>query len=74
MVYQLIFAGIAICLLFFPQFYLVSSIQKVHNINNKVISLFGYIPMEDLQELVKKCEFFIFKYTEESEKKSLKYS
>lgn len=59
--------GIA-CLLFF-EFLLIPIVFSVQRTNNKVLSLFGYIPISDINELANKCERFMANNLEERTEK-----
>ena len=38
---------------------LIPIVSQVHDTNNKVLSLFGIIPVKDLKDLVTKCEIYM---------------
>jgi hypothetical protein len=38
---------------------LIPIVSQVHDTNNKVLSLFGIIPVKDLKDLVAKCEVYM---------------
>lgn len=38
---------------------LIPIVSQVHDTNNKVLSLFGIIPIKDLKDLVAKCEMYM---------------
>ena len=55
---------LGIIFVFCAQLILVPIIFSVHKTNNKVLSLFGYIPPSEIKELVGKCEIFILNFLE----------
>jgi PAS domain S-box-containing protein len=65
---------LGICFLFLSQMVLIPIVFSVHKTNNKVLSLFGYIPAAEITELANKCERFIVKHLEDrSEKKEYSF-
>ncbi|CAD8137448.1 unnamed protein product [Paramecium pentaurelia] len=50
--------SLAIASLVIAQFFLVPIVLKVHNINNKVMSLFGLLTQKDIKELAQRSEQF----------------
>ena len=49
---------------------LIPIVFKVYKTNNKVLSLFGGIPVLEIKELVFKCEKYIQQFLEEKSHKS----
>jgi uncharacterized membrane protein len=60
---------IACCILFLSQFILIPIVFSVHRTNNKVLSLFGFIPTPEITELAQKCERYIVSWLEERNEK-----
>ena len=60
---------VACILLVISQFILVPIVFSVHKTNNKVLSLFGYIPTLEIHELAQKCERYIVNHLEERTEK-----
>lgn len=48
-----------IIFIFFSQVILIPIVFRVHNTNNKVLSLFVYIPPHEITQLVHKCETYL---------------
>ena len=48
-----------------PQLFIIPKIFSVNKTNMKVLSLFGYIPPEEVEELAERCEQFILIYLDE---------
>lgn len=44
---------------------MIPIVFSVHRTNNKVLSLFGYIPIDEINELAGRCERYIQKYLDE---------
>ena len=60
---------LGIIFVFCAQLILIPIIFSVHKTNNKVLSLFGYIPPFEIKELVGKCEIFIVNFLEAKNEK-----
>jgi len=60
---------VGLLVLFLSQLVLIPIVFSVHRTNNKVLSLFGYIPINEINELAAKCERFIQKYLEDYQDK-----
>jgi hypothetical protein len=56
---------LGIIFLFLSQFVLIPKVFEVHKMNNKVISLFGMIPPEEIRGLAIRCEKFMSGYLED---------
>eukprot|EP01017_Pseudomicrothorax_dubius_P031785 TRINITY_DN4093_c0_g1_i1.p1 TRINITY_DN4093_c0_g1~~TRINITY_DN4093_c0_g1_i1.p1 ORF type:complete len:786 (+),score=179.07 TRINITY_DN4093_c0_g1_i1:207-2564(+) len=57
-----IFLIAEVAFIIFSQMILIPIVLSVHKTNNKVLSLFGYIPRHEIEELVSKCENYVVKY------------
>mgnify|MGYP007016668501 FL=1 len=55
----------ALVLVFIFEFAIVPSIFSVQKTNNRVLSLFGYIPEASIDELAEKCEIFLENYIDD---------
>ncbi|KAL4459259.1 hypothetical protein ABPG73_001296 [Tetrahymena malaccensis] len=55
----LIIMIVALLILVITQIILIPIVFSVIKTNNKVLSLFGYIPLEEIKELANRCEQFI---------------
>jgi hypothetical protein len=62
MILGIVFLILAICIL-------IPIVFSVHKTNNKVLSLFGTIPLAEIRELAFKCERYIVNYLEDSNEK-----
>ena len=60
---------LGIIFVFCAQIILVPIVFSVHKTNNKVLSLFGYIPPAEITELAGKCERFIINHLEDKNEK-----
>lgn len=60
---------VGLLVLFLSQLVLIPIVFSVHRTNNKVLSLFGYIPVNEINELASRCERFIQKYLEDYQDK-----
>jgi hypothetical protein len=60
---------VGLIILFLSQLILIPIVFSVQRMNNKVLSLFGYIPLNEISELASKCERFIQKYLEDYQDK-----
>lgn len=60
---------LGIIFLFLSQFVLIPKVFEVHKMNNKVISLFGMIPPDEIRGLAIKCENFMQGYLEDRAEK-----
>ena len=60
---------LGIVFVLFAQLILVPIVFSVDKTNNKVLSLFGYIPPLEIGELAGKCEKFITNYIEDKNEK-----
>ena len=58
LIFMIIFI-VSLVVLFLSQFILVPIVFTVQRTNNKVLSLFGYIPIGEINELAAKAERFI---------------
>lgn len=64
----------AISLLFVSILILIPIVFSVHKTNNRVLSLFGYIPLNEISELAAKCERYMQTHLEDhKERKDLSY-
>jgi len=54
-----------IVLLFVSELILIPIVFSVHRTNNRVLSLFGYIPLSEISELAAKCERYMQNYLED---------
>lgn len=50
---------VGIVVLFLSQLLLIPIVFNVHRTNNRVLSLFGIIPLEEIKILVAKCENYM---------------
>jgi hypothetical protein len=63
-----------ILLLFLSELILIPIVFSVHRTNNRVLSLFGFIPLGEITELAAKCEHYMDTYLEDHrEKKEYSY-
>ena len=60
---------IGLIILFISQIVLIPIVFSVQRTNNRVLSLFGYIPTREIKELAGRCERFIQKYLEDYQEK-----
>lgn len=71
------FVGVMIAgilLLFLSELILIPIVFSVHRTNNRVLSLFGFIPLGEITELAAKCEHYMDTYLEDHrEKKEYSY-
>jgi len=63
--FHLITLILGIVFLAIPQLFIIPKIFSVNKTNMKVLSLFGYIPPEEVEELAEKCEEYIEVYLDE---------
>ena len=61
----LIFMVVGIAFMVLSMFVLIPIVFNVHRTNNKVLALFGYIPKNEIENLVNKCEKYMEKYLED---------
>ncbi len=54
--------------------FLVPIVTSLNTINNKVLSMFGHIPVNEINELANKCEKFIRNYLEDAADKRDEFS
>lgn len=60
----------SLALIFLSLFLLIPIVFSVHRTNNKVLSLFGYIPTYELRELASKAEQFMNNWLEDHQEKN----
>lgn len=60
---------LGLVILFISQMILIPIVFSVHRTNNKVLSLFGYIPIDEINELAGRCERYIQKYLDDYQEK-----
>lgn len=56
---------VGIILLAISEFILIPIVFSVHRTNNRVLSLFGFIPLSEITELAAKCERYMANYLED---------
>jgi len=56
---------VGIIVLIISELILIPIVFSVHKTNNRVLSLFGYIPTNEIDELAAKCEEYMEKYLED---------
>ena len=56
---------VGIVILVISELILIPIVFSVHKTNNRVLSLFGYIPEDEIDELVEKCKDYMENYLEE---------
>ena len=61
--------AIAVFFLVISQVILIPIVFQVHKTNNRVMSLFGIIPIAEIKELAAKCERYIQKFLEDKNEK-----
>jgi PAS domain S-box-containing protein len=56
---------VGIVVLIISELILIPIVFSVHKTNNRVLSLFGYIPVNEIDQLAAKCEEYMEKYLED---------
>jgi hypothetical protein len=63
--------SVALFFLIMSQVVLIPIVFQVHKTNNRVMSLFGIIPIAEIKELSAKCEKYITKFLEDKNEKKM---